>query len=64
MVDLDDDGRYLASGGNDSIVNLFDLSEWLCARTITACECVFHQVDEFGTLSNTSYIHIAMPSLD
>lgn len=32
--------RYLASGGNDSIVNLFDLSEWICARTITACEYV------------------------
>ncbi|RDX53847.1 WD40 repeat-like protein [Lentinus brumalis] len=35
---LDPRGRYLASGGNDSIVNLFDLSEWLCARTITACD--------------------------
>lgn len=32
--------RYLATGGNDSIVNLFDTSEWLCARTITACEYV------------------------
>jgi hypothetical protein len=30
--------RYLASGGYDSIVNMFDLSEWICARTITACE--------------------------
>ncbi|KAK0464504.1 WD40-repeat-containing domain protein [Desarmillaria tabescens] len=33
-------GRYLASGGFDSIVNLFDLTEWICARTITACEYV------------------------
>lgn len=32
--------RYLATGGNDSIVNLFDTNEWLCARTITACEYV------------------------
>jgi hypothetical protein len=31
---------YLATGGNDSIVNLFDTTEWLCARTITACEYV------------------------
>lgn len=27
-------------GGHDSIVNLFDLSEWICIRTITACEYV------------------------
>jgi THO complex subunit 3 len=37
---LDPRGRYLASGGYDSIVNLFDTSEWIAARTITVCECV------------------------
>jgi THO complex subunit 3 len=37
---LDPRGRYLASGGLDSIVNLFDTSEWIAARTITVCECV------------------------
>ena len=37
---LDPRGRYLASGGFDSIVNLFDTSEWIAARTITVCECV------------------------
>jgi len=37
-VALDPRGRYLASGGYDSIVNIFDLSEWICARTITSCE--------------------------
>jgi len=35
---LDPRGRYLASGGHDSIVNLFDLSDWICSRTITSCE--------------------------
>ncbi|KAH9988415.1 WD40-repeat-containing domain protein [Russula vinacea] len=35
---LDPRGRYLASGGYDSIVNLFDTSEWIAARTITVCE--------------------------
>ena len=39
---LDPRGRYLASGGYDSIVNLFDTSEWIAARTITVCECVGH----------------------
>lgn len=31
-------GKYIASGGHDSIVNLFDVTEWICARTITCCE--------------------------
>ncbi|PPQ79523.1 hypothetical protein CVT25_003405 [Psilocybe cyanescens] len=35
---LDPRGRYLASGGLDSIIDLFDLDEWICARTITVCE--------------------------
>lgn len=37
-VALDPRGRYLASGGYDSIVNMFDLNDWICARTITSCE--------------------------
>ncbi|KAJ7119486.1 WD40-repeat-containing domain protein [Mycena epipterygia] len=37
-VALDPRGRYLASGGKDSIVNMFDLAEWICVRTITVCE--------------------------
>lgn len=36
--------RYLATGGNDSIVNLFDTSEWVCARTITSCEYVVYPI--------------------
>lgn len=40
---LDPRGRYLASGGYDSIVNLFDTSEWIAARTITVCECVWRR---------------------
>jgi THO complex subunit 3 len=39
-VALDPRGRYLASGGADSIVNMFDLNDWICARTITVCEYV------------------------
>jgi hypothetical protein len=32
--------RYVASGGKDSLINLVDVSEWLCARAIPLCECV------------------------
>ncbi|RXW25411.1 hypothetical protein EST38_g447 [Candolleomyces aberdarensis] len=35
---MDPRGRYLASGGSDSIVNLFELQDWIGARTITACD--------------------------
>lgn len=44
---LDPRRRYLALDGFDSIVNLFDTSEWIAARTITVCECVtfFHVVE-------------------
>ena len=47
--------RYLASGGDDSIVNLFDLSEWICARTITACE----YVSRCATVTMVRYILIS-----
>ncbi|KAH9947177.1 WD40 repeat-like protein [Amylocystis lapponica] len=61
---LDPRGRYLASGGHDSIVNLFDLSEWICSRTITACDNAisalsFSHDGEFLAISNAgSYIDI------
>ena len=42
--ELNLDHRYLASGGYDSIVNMFDLNEWICARTIASCEYVAKHV--------------------
>ncbi|ETW83683.1 hypothetical protein HETIRDRAFT_155124 [Heterobasidion irregulare TC 32-1] len=61
---LDPRGRYLASGGHDSIVNMFDLSEWICARTITSCEngitaLSFSHDGEYIAIANTGpYIDI------
>ncbi|KAI1796143.1 WD40 repeat-like protein [Ganoderma leucocontextum] len=62
---LDPRGRYLASGGNDSIVNLFDLSsDWICARTITVCDNAINALSfshdgEFIAIANAgSYIDI------
>jgi len=34
-VELSPTGKYLATGGADSIVALFDTKDWLCQRTIT-----------------------------
>ncbi|EKM79913.1 hypothetical protein AGABI1DRAFT_119963 [Agaricus bisporus var. burnettii JB137-S8] len=61
---LDPRGRYLASGGLDSIVNLFDVRDWIVSRTITACEnnvndLSFSHDGEFLAIASTgSYIDI------
>lgn len=57
-------GRYIASGGHDSIVNLFDVTEWICARTITCCDHAINALSfshdgEYLAVSNTgTYIDI------
>ncbi|KAF9464836.1 WD40-repeat-containing domain protein [Collybia nuda] len=55
-VALDPRGRYLASGGYDSIVNMFDLTEWICARTITVCE---HSINALSFSHDGEYLAIA-----
>lgn len=34
-AELQPTGRYLASGGSDSIIALWDTTDWICQRTIT-----------------------------
>lgn len=34
-AELQPTGRYLATGGSDSIIALWDTQEWICQRTIT-----------------------------
>ncbi|TEB30032.1 WD40 repeat-like protein [Coprinellus micaceus] len=53
---LDPRGRYLASGGVDSIVNLFDLEDWISARTITSCE---HSINSISFSSDGEYLAIS-----
>ncbi|KAH8094827.1 WD40 repeat-like protein [Cristinia sonorae] len=61
---LDPRGKYLASGGNDGIVNMFDLTDWICARTITVCDNAINHLSfsfdgEYLAISNAgSYIDI------
>ncbi|KAG6910126.1 hypothetical protein DXG01_012885 [Tephrocybe rancida] len=55
-VALDPRGRYLASGGFDSIVNMFDLNEWICARTITVSE---HAINALSFSHDGEYLAIA-----
>ncbi|KAL1737730.1 hypothetical protein HDZ31DRAFT_10381, partial [Schizophyllum fasciatum] len=49
-------GRYLASGGLDAIVNLFDLDEWICARTITSCD---HSINAVSFSFDGEYLAMA-----
>ncbi|KAF8655344.1 hypothetical protein AX16_003117 [Volvariella volvacea WC 439] len=55
-IALDPRGRYLASGGYDSIVNLFELSDWICTRTITSCE---YSINGLGFSFDGEYLAIA-----
>ncbi|KAJ3719515.1 WD40-repeat-containing domain protein [Lentinula raphanica] len=55
-VALDPRGRYLATGGNDSIVNLFDLQDWICVRTITSCD---HSIHALSFSFDGEYIALA-----
>ncbi|KDR84028.1 hypothetical protein GALMADRAFT_236618 [Galerina marginata CBS 339.88] len=61
---LDPRGVYLASGGHDSIINLFDLNTWIVARTITVCDngitaLSFSHDGEYLAVANTgTYIDI------
>lgn len=34
-AELQPTGRYLATGGSDSVVALWDTTDWICQRTIT-----------------------------
>ncbi|KAK3330322.1 WD40-repeat-containing domain protein [Apodospora peruviana] len=34
-AELSPTGRYLATGGADSIISLFDTKDWICQRTVT-----------------------------
>ncbi|KAG2013163.1 hypothetical protein CC2G_010099 [Coprinopsis cinerea AmutBmut pab1-1] len=53
---LDPRGTYLATGGTDSIVNLFDTNDWLCTRTITVCE---HAINKLSFSHDGEYLAIA-----
>ncbi|KAF9480680.1 WD40 repeat-like protein [Pholiota conissans] len=53
---LDPRGGYLASGGLDSIINIFDLNDWICARTISICE---HAVNSLSFSFDGEYLAIA-----
>lgn len=35
VVEMQPPGRYLATGGSDSIVALWDTTDWICHRTLT-----------------------------
>ncbi|KAJ3505953.1 hypothetical protein NMY22_g17404 [Coprinellus aureogranulatus] len=53
---LDPRGRYLASGGIDSIVNLFDLEDWISAKTITSCE---HSINSLSFSHDGEYLAVS-----
>ncbi|EJD01319.1 WD40 repeat-like protein [Fomitiporia mediterranea MF3/22] len=55
-VALDPRGRYLASGGNDSIIDIFDMTEWICVNTITCCD---HSITSLSFSHDGEYLAVA-----
>ncbi|KAG7097347.1 hypothetical protein E1B28_004702 [Marasmius oreades] len=53
---LDPRGRYLATGGHDSIVNLFDVNDWISAKTITSSD---HSITAVSFSFDGEYLAIA-----
>lgn len=49
-------GRYVASGGIDSIVNLYDVQDWVCARTITVTD---HSISDISFSHDGEYIAVS-----
>lgn len=47
-VELSPNARYLASGGTDSLVCLYDTEDWICQRTLT---------DLVGPVKSLSFTH-------
>ncbi len=37
-IGVDGRGRYIASGGSDALVNIWDIQDWICVRTIANAE--------------------------
>ncbi|KAF8339034.1 WD40-repeat-containing domain protein [Cantharellus anzutake] len=37
-IGVDTRGRYIASGGSDALVNIWDIQDWICVRTISNAE--------------------------
>ncbi|KAF9266308.1 WD40 repeat-like protein [Marasmius fiardii PR-910] len=53
---LDPRGRYLATGGYDSIVNLFDVNDWISAKTLTSSD---HSITSVSFSFDGEYLAIA-----
>ncbi|PAV21167.1 WD40 domain containing protein [Pyrrhoderma noxium] len=55
-IAIDPRGRYLVSGGGDSLVDIFDMNDWICVNTITACE---HPINALSFSHDGEYLAIA-----
>ncbi|OBZ70055.1 THO complex subunit 3 [Grifola frondosa] len=53
---FDPRGIYLATGGYDSIVNLFEISSWMCQRSITSCE---HAINALSFSHDGEFLAVA-----
>ncbi|KAF8507841.1 WD40 repeat-like protein [Hysterangium stoloniferum] len=61
---LDPRGKYLVTGGGESIINFFDLREWLCAKSISTGDTSVNSLsfsydgEYIASATETTYIDI------
>ncbi|KAF5321642.1 hypothetical protein D9619_000576 [Psilocybe cf. subviscida] len=53
---MDPRGKYLASGGFNSIINLYDLRNWIAVRSITVCD---HGINDLNFSFDGEYLAVA-----
>lgn len=51
-AELQPTGRYLATGGSDSIISLWDTTDWICQRTITSMIGPVRSISELNTYAS------------
>jgi THO complex subunit 3 len=49
-AELQPNGRYLATGGTDSIIALWDTTDWICQRTISKLGGPVRSISEYISL--------------
>lgn len=50
-------GRYLATGGSDSIISLWDTQDWICQRTVTSMVGPVRTISMLHALSLSLFPH-------
>jgi THO complex subunit 3 len=52
-IDIQPTARYLASGGDDNVIALWDTTDWICHKTMTKVNGPVRSISEQNRFSNS-----------